>query len=87
MDDRGNGSGRSENAARLGGALDRLDTAVGRLQGAFARRARQSLAEQERLAGELGEVRASHALLQDEARVVSTRLDGAIGRLRAVMEL
>ena len=67
-------------------SLDRLEAAVARLQDGLARHDQRASAASERLANELKEVRASHAILQDEARAVSSRLDTAIGRLRSVME-
>ncbi len=67
-------------------SLDRLEAAVARLLDGLARQDRRSGAAREHLANELKEVRASHAVLQDEARAVSSRLDSAIGRLRSVME-
>lgn len=72
--------------AQLSEALDRLEGAIERLQGALSQRERRATVEQERLAEELKEVRASHSVLEDEARAVSSRLDTAIGRLRTVME-
>jgi hypothetical protein len=67
-------------------SLDRLEAAIARLQDGLARHDLRAGVARERLANEIREVRAGHAILQDEARAVSSRLDSAIGRLRSVME-
>lgn len=68
--------GRTETAIqRLGSAIDRLEAAAARVG-----------AGDLLLAGELRDAREQHAALEDTTRVVSQRLDGAIGRLRQLLE-
>lgn len=68
--------GRTEAAVqRLGAAIDRLETAAARVG-----------AGDLLLAGELRDARDQHAALEDTTRVVSQRLDGAIARLRTLLE-
>jgi predicted nucleic acid-binding Zn-ribbon protein len=82
MAPRANGEGTSG----IEKSLDRLEAAVALLLDSLARQNQRVGAAREHLANELKEVRASHAILQDEARAVSSRLDTAIGRLRSAME-
>ena len=72
----GNGLSRTEEALR------RLDTAVGRLEGAASRVGLGDLL----LAGELREARDETDALRDTSREVAERLDHTIGRLRALLE-
>ncbi|KAF0225763.1 MAG: hypothetical protein FD176_210 [Rhodospirillaceae bacterium] len=68
--------GRTETAIqRLGSAIDRLEAAAARVG-----------AGDLLLAGELRDAREQHATLEDTTRVVSQRLDGAITRLRHLLE-
>jgi hypothetical protein len=73
--------------SHLSEALAHFETAVRRLETALEHRERNISGERERLGVELRDLRASHATLQAEARMVSTRLDAAIGRLRAALEI
>lgn len=68
--------GRTEAAIeRLGAAIDRLESAVARVG-----------AGDLLLAGELRDARDRHEALADTTRVVAQRLDGAIDRLRTLLE-
>lgn len=68
--------GRTEAAVqRLGDAIDRLESAVARVG-----------AGDLLLAGELRDARDQQAALEDTTRVVAQRLDGAISRLRTLLE-
>ncbi|WP_291717151.1 hypothetical protein [Magnetospirillum sp. 64-120] len=68
--------GRTEAAVqRLGDAIDRLEAAVARVG-----------AGDLLLAGELRDARDQQAVLEDTTRVVAQRLDGAISRLRTLLE-
>lgn len=68
--------GRTEAAVqRLGDAIDRLEAAVARVG-----------AGDLLLAGELRDARDQQAALEDTTRVVAQRLDGAISRLRTLLE-
>src|SRR5690606_7279095 len=71
-------------SAQLEAAVDRLDAALDRLEKAIAGRESRLAAEREQVAAELREAQPTQAALQAEARSVSSRLDAAIGRLRAV---
>ncbi len=62
-------------------AQKRLDEAVARLEAALEARAEGS-----RLAQELAAVRSRNAALSEVTEGVSERLDGAINRVRAVLE-
>jgi hypothetical protein len=67
---------RTEEAIRrLGAAIDRLESAAARVG-----------AGDLLLAGELRDAREEHARLEDTTRVVATRLDAAIDRLRLLLE-
>jgi hypothetical protein len=67
-------------------ALEQLDAALDRLETAVEASVTKNSAERDRLAEELRALRANHTALQSEARTVSTRLDAAIGRLKAMLE-
>jgi outer membrane murein-binding lipoprotein Lpp len=67
-------------------ALEQLDAALDRLEAAVEASVTKNSAERDRLSEELGSLRANHMALQSEARTVSTRLDAAIGRLKAMLE-
>ena len=81
--DRGSGASRM---SQLNLALDRLDSAIDRLQSAISTREQRAGVAQERLTVELRDVKATHAILEAEARNVSTRLDAVIGRLKTLLE-
>jgi hypothetical protein len=68
--------------SRTEAAIDRLGAAIDRLETAAARVGAGDLL----LAGELRDARDQHAVLEDTTRVVAQRLDGAIGRLRTLLE-
>ena len=72
--------------SQLNAALDRLDSAIDRLQGAISTREQRAGVAQERLTVELRDVKSTHAILEAEARNVSTRLDAVIGRLKTLLE-
>jgi len=63
-------------------AMRRLGAAIDRLESASARVGAGDLL----LAGELRGARDDYARLEETTRVVSTRLDGAIDRLRDLLE-
>jgi outer membrane murein-binding lipoprotein Lpp len=67
-------------------ALEQLDAALDRLESAVEASVAKNSAERDRLSEELRSLRANHTALQSEARTVSTRLDAAIGRLKAMLE-
>jgi len=67
-------------------ALEQLDAAIERLETAVEKRLGRDRVERERLNDELKGLRQNHVTLQSEARSVSSRLDAAIGRLRAILE-
>ena len=67
-------------------ALEQLDAAIERLETAVEKRLGRDRVERERLNDELKGLRQNHVTLQSEARTVSSRLDAAIGRLRAILE-
>jgi len=72
--------------SRVMNALEQLDAAIDRLETAVEKRLGRDRAERERLNDELKGLRQNHVTLQSEARTVSSRLDAAIGRLRAILE-
>ena len=72
--------------SRVMNALEQLDAAIDRLEAAVEKRIGRDRAERERLNDELKGLRQNHVTLQSEARTVSSRLDAAIGRLRAILE-
>lgn len=67
---------------RTADAVRRLGAAIDRLEAASARVGAGDLL----LAGELRDARDRQALLEDTTRVVAQRLDGAIDRLRTLLE-
>jgi predicted nucleic acid-binding Zn-ribbon protein len=72
--------------SRVMNALEQLDAAIDRLEAAVEKRLGRDRVERERLNDELKGLRQNHVTLQSEARTVSSRLDAAIGRLRAILE-
>jgi predicted nucleic acid-binding Zn-ribbon protein len=72
--------------SRVMNALEQLDAAIERLETAVEKRMGRDRVERERLNDELKGLRQNHVTLQSEARTVSSRLDAAIGRLRAILE-
>mgnify|MGYP001049338584 CR=1 FL=1 len=72
--------------SRVMNALEQLDAAIERLETAVEKRLGRDRVERERLNDELKGLRQNHVTLQSEARTVSSRLDAAIGRLRAILE-
>jgi predicted nucleic acid-binding Zn-ribbon protein len=72
--------------SRVMNALEQLDAAIERLETAVEKRLGRDRVERERLNDELKGLRQNHVTLQSEARSVSSRLDAAIGRLRAILE-
>ncbi len=81
---------------RLTSALERLDTAIGRLDAAIERRLDRiaaaeagdalSLAERQELERALADAREGERRAREATAAVSARLDGAIGRLKAVLD-
>ncbi|HYC05455.1 MAG TPA: hypothetical protein VED40_19345 [Azospirillaceae bacterium] len=71
---------------RLNQALSRLDHAIGRLDAAIAARLARPGADRGELERALAEARAGETAARQAVDAVSTRLDGAIDRLRAVLE-
>lgn len=67
---------------RTADAVRRLGAAIDRLEAASARAGAGDLL----LAGELRDARDQQSLLEDTTRVVAQRLDGAIHRLRTLLE-
>lgn len=65
----------AEAVRRLGAAIDRLESATARVG-----------AGDLLLAGELRDARDRQLLMEDTTRVVAQRLDGAIDRLRTLLE-
>lgn len=63
-------------------AIEQLEHAVSRLEGAVARNRDGELS----LAAELRRAREDYARLDDTTRLVEQRLDGVIGRLRLMIE-
>ncbi len=72
--------------SRLTDAIARLDKALSRLEAAAAKRDGVDRREREALKTALSDARAEYARLAQAADSVSNRLDGAIGRLKLVME-
>ncbi|MBI1777241.1 MAG: hypothetical protein HYR63_18035 [Proteobacteria bacterium] len=72
--------------SRLVPAIERLDKALLRLEAAIAKRDAIDRREREALKTALADARAEYARLAQAADSVSNRLDGAIGRLKLVME-
>jgi RNA polymerase-interacting CarD/CdnL/TRCF family regulator len=71
--------------SRLETAMNRLDTAMARLDAAVNRSAHREDHERGTVVRELEALRQTHELLQEEARLVSDRLDHAVGRLHSVV--
>ena len=65
--------------------MNRLDAAMARLDAAVNDGAQRSDSERRSMEQELSALRETHELLQEEARLVSDRLDIAVGRLQTVM--
>ena len=70
--------------SRLETAMNRLDTAMARLDAAVNHSAERGDRDRDSLEQELAGLRRTHELLQEEARLVSDRLDHAVGRLHSV---
>ncbi len=68
--------------SRTAEAVRRLGNAIDRLEAASARVGAGDLL----LAGELRDARDRQAMLEETTRVVAQRLDGAIDRLRTLLE-
>jgi hypothetical protein len=73
--------------AELAAAVERLARAVNRLETVAQRRNSQQQADRTRLAAELAQAREEYAALADVTDRVSLRLDGAIDRLKTVLEV
>jgi hypothetical protein len=71
--------------SRLETAMNRLDAAMARLDAAVHSSAERDGRGRDSMEKELSALRRTHALLQEEARVVSDRLDHAVGRLQHVV--
>ncbi|HVO00638.1 MAG TPA: hypothetical protein VMT54_00470 [Candidatus Cybelea sp.] len=65
--------------------MNRLDAAMARLDAAVNQSAERGGRDRATLEHELASLRQTHQLLQDEARLVSDRLDVAVGRLQTVV--
>ena len=66
-------------------AMKRLDAAMARLDSAVGYSAERGDRDRDSLEQELAALRRTHELLQGEARLVSDRLDHAVGRLQTVV--
>lgn len=71
--------------SRLETAMNRLDAAMARLDAAVKVSVQRGDRDRESLEQELDALRHTHEMLQEEARLVSDRLDTAVGRLQNVM--
>jgi ABC-type transporter Mla subunit MlaD len=71
--------------SRLETAMNRLDAAMARLDAAVHQGADRDDRDRDSLEQELAALRRTHQLLQEEARLVSDRLDHAVGRLQTVV--
>jgi len=71
--------------SRLDTAMNRLDAAMARLDAAVNDGTQRSDRDRVSMEQELSALRETHELLQEEARLVSDRLDIAVGRLQTVM--
>ena len=71
--------------SRLETAMNRLDAAMARLDAAVHQGADRDDRDRYSLEQELAALRRTHQLLQEEARLVSDRLDHAVGRLQTVV--
>jgi len=65
--------------------MNRLDAAMARLDAAVSHSIQRGDHDRETLEQELDALRHTHEMLQEEARLVSDRLDTAVGRLQGVM--
>ena len=72
--------------SRLSEAQDRLEKALARLEQASGERVEESDRSDATHSAEFEIVRARCAALEDKARIVSERLDAAIGRVRTLLE-
>ncbi len=72
--------------SRLKSAAERLEIAIDRLDAAIADGVPAEIGEAEPLADELASARADYAALKAATETVDARLDGAIQRLRALLE-
>jgi division protein CdvB (Snf7/Vps24/ESCRT-III family) len=70
--------------SKLDLAISRLDAAMARLDAAVEESAHRGAHDRDALSNELAVLRQTYALLQQEARLVSDRLDTVIGRLHNV---
>ena len=66
-------------------AMNRLDSAMARLDAAVNQGAQRGDRDRDALEHELAALQRTHELLQEEARLVSDRLDHAVGRLQTVV--
>ena len=71
--------------SRLETAMNRLDAAMARLDAAVNQSAERGDRDRDSMDHELTALRRTHELLQEEARLVSDRLDHAVGRLQNVV--
>jgi len=71
--------------SRLETAMNRLDAAMARLDVAVSQGGQRGDRDREVLEQELDALRHTHEMLQEEARLVSDRLDHAVGRLQNVV--
>ena len=71
--------------SRLQTAMNRLDTAMARLDAAVGETAQRSDHGRDAVERELEALRHTHEMLQEEAQLVSDRLDNAVGRLQLVV--
>jgi len=71
--------------SRLETAMNRLDAAMARLDTAVNQSAQRDGRDRDVLEQELDALRHTHGMLQEEARMVSDRLDHAVGRLQSVV--
>ena len=71
---------------RLSEAQAKLDHALARLEKASVEQARPSIAAESEIAAELEVARARCSTLEDQARIVSERLNATIGRVRALLD-
>ena len=78
------GSGRR--MSRLNEAQDRLEEALARLEQISGERALSASESESARAAEFDIVSARCGVLEDKARIVSERLDAAIGRVRTLLE-
>jgi len=72
--------------SKLDLAISRLDAAMARLDAAIEESTERGTKDRDVLANELAVLRQTYSLLQQEALLVSDRLDTVIGRLQQVTE-